>query len=133
MAQYWMSWESGQVRRRRPSPSRRTLISLGLILLALLGLLLLVLLVYLGHEHRSGNMSIGGMTRPAVATHSAYVFMVPDFVPGAEAAGVPDLFRGTWDFMWGCSVIIRLLVLGALPVAIAIAYQRGLRKGREEG
>ena len=132
MAQYWMSWESGADRRPRPRPDRRTLIKLGLILLALLLLLLLVLLVFLGHEARIGGNS-NGLDPVALPVHAAYAFVFPDFIPGASAPGLPDLFRGTWDFLWGCSVVIRLLVLGVLPLAIFIAHRRGLRKGREDG
>ncbi|MCY4559024.1 MAG: hypothetical protein OXF79_22140 [Chloroflexi bacterium] len=128
---YYLSWSLGPDRRPRPRPDRRTLVRLGLILLALLFLLLLVLLVFLGHEARTGGNS-SGLGQAALPVHAAYAFVFPDFVPGASAPGLPDLFRGTWDFLWGCSVIIRLLVLGALPLATAIAYRRGLRRGREE-
>ena len=98
----------------------------------LLFLLLLVLLVFLGHDARTGGSS-SGLDPVALLVHAAYAFVFPDFIPGASAPGLPDLFRGTWDFLWGCSVIVQLLVLGALPLAIFIAYRRGLRKGREDG
>ena len=127
---YYMSWELGQDRRPRPRPSRRGLIRLGLALLALLLLLLLVLLVILGHEARTGGGN-SGLNQAALPVHAAYAFMFPDFIPGASAPGLPDLFRGIWNFLWGCGVIIRLLVIGALPAAVFIAYRRGLRKGRE--
>ena len=131
MARYYMSWELGPDRRPRPRPSRRALIRLGLALLALLLLLLLVLLVILGHEARTGGGS-SGLNQAALPVHAAYAFMLPDFIPGASAPGLPDLFRGIRDFLWGCGVIVRLLVMGALPAAVFIAYRRGLRKGREE-
>ena len=140
MARYWMSWEDGQDRRRRPQLSRRDWIKLGLLLLALLLLVLLALLVILGHEARhnetnrssSGNnvSGTGPMERVAVATHTGYAFAAPDFMPGAEAPGLPDLSRLTWDFMWGCSTVLRLLVLVVLPAAISVAYWLGYRAGQ---
>ena len=128
---YYISWELGQARRPRPKPSRRSMVRLGLALLALLLLLLLVLLVVLGHEARTGGGS-SGIDQAALPVHAAYAFMLPDFIPGASAPGLPDLFRGIWNLLWGCGVIIRLLVMGAIPAAVFIAYRRGLRKGREE-
>ena len=141
MARYWISWEHGQD-RRRPQLSRRDWIKLGLFLLALLLLLLLVLLIILGHEARqnqtnwsnsTGSSNVGGtgpVERVAVATHTGYAFAAPDFMPGAEAPGLPDLSRLTWDFMWGCSTVLRLLVLVALPAAISVAYWLGYRAGQ---
>lgn len=127
---YYLSWELGPDRRPRPRPSRRALIRLGLALLALLLLLLLALLVILGYDARTGG-SGSGLDQAALPVHAAYAFMLPDFIPGASAPGLPDLFRGIWNFLWGCGIIIRLLVIGALPAAVFIAYRSGLRKGRE--
>ena len=128
---YYMSWSLGPDRRPRPRPDRRALVRLGLILLGLLLFLLLVLLIFLGHEARTSGTS-NGLDQAALPVHAAYAFVFPDFVPGASAPGLPDLFRGTWNFLWGCSVAIRLLMWGAFPVVIIIAYRRGLRRGREE-
>lgn len=137
MAQYYMSWELGRDRQRpRPGLSRRILIRMGLILLALLLLVLLILLVILGNEARKGESSNGAASNPvqtvALPVHAGYVFMLPDFIPGADAPGLPDLTRSIWDFAWGCSAIVRLLVLAALPLAMIWAYRRGLRRGQEE-
>ena len=125
-----MGVETGQTPPSSTWPARRTLIRLGLILLALLLMLLLTLLVILGHEARTGG-DASGLNQAALPAHAAYAFVMPDFIPGASAPGLPDLFRGIWNFLWGCGVIIRLLVMGALPAAIFIAYQRGLL-AREE-
>lgn len=129
--QYYMSWELGRERRPRVQPNWRALIRLGLFLLALLLLCLVILLIFVGNEARASGGG-GTLSEAAKPVHAGYAFMLPDFIPGADAPGLPDLSRGIWDFAWGCSVVVRLLVLGALPVAILVAYRRGLRKGREQ-
>ena len=127
---YYMSWELGRDRRPRPPINRRALLRLGLVLLAFLLLLVLASLIVLGHEARTGGGN-SGLHQAALPVHAAYAFMLPDFIPGAGFPGMPDLFGGIRDFVLGCGIAYRLLLLAGFTVIAVQAYRVGRKHGRE--
>ena len=150
---YYLSWETGHNARRKLS--RRTLTRLGIALGILLLPTLLGILIAVGNDVRNsgtnetidtkntpsaaGTAGTGGnndgasnaFESTAVATHTAYAVVIPDFVPGASAAGVPDLSRLTWRFVTGCGTGLRLTALATFAIAVPLAYYLGRRSAAQ--